>query len=165
MLAVTHRSLAGTLKLRSVLQQRSEGHVWRREECFGPLSSRWSGDGGVRLTVIPSYLHSHRPLPKNITPTRPSTGAGSGHRPTSHYCLTYFLSGQYRERHANPSVHRNTHQMSKGGKMGRTQSPCGAFRQKDEQSDRQQSLQTKPTGKSLAYFRSTIIVLLHMSIF
>lgn len=93
MLTVTHRSLAGTLKLRSVLQQRSEGHVWRREECFGPLSSRWSGDGGVRLTVIPSYLHSHRPLPKNITPTLPSTGAGSGHRPTSHYCLTYFLSG------------------------------------------------------------------------
>lgn len=71
MFAVAHRSLLGTLKLGSVLQQRSEGHVWKSVECFGPLSSRWSGDGGVGLTAIPSYLHSHRPLPKNITPTRP----------------------------------------------------------------------------------------------
>lgn len=165
MLAVTHRSLVGTLKLRSVLQHRSEGHVWRREECFGPLSSHWSGDGGVRLTVIPSYLHSHRPLPKKHN-TDPAQYRGwiraSARQPLLCHLL---LVRQYGERHANPSVHRSTHQMSEGGKTGRTQSPCGAVRQMDERSDRQQSLPTKPTGKSIAYFRSTIIVLLHMSVF
>lgn len=136
MFAEAHKTLLGTLKLRSVLQQRSEGHVWRSMECFGPLSSRWSGDGGVRLTVIPSYLHSHRPLPKNITPTSPVLGLDHGiNPPVIIVPPPSFLS--YRERHANPSVHTNTHQMSEGvrweGHSHLVQKGLGVFRQMDKQ--------------------------------
>lgn len=56
LLAVTLRSLLERLKLKSVLQQRSEGHVRRRVECFGWLSYRWSSDGGVRLFCDPELL-------------------------------------------------------------------------------------------------------------
>lgn len=149
---MAHRSLLGTLKLRSVLQQRSEGHVWRSVECFGPLSSRWSGDGGVGLTVILSYLHSHRPLPKNITPTSPVVGLDDGiDQPAIIVPPTSFLS--YKERHANPSVHTNTHQISEGlrweGHSHLVQMGPGAFRQMDKQSGRQQTeAQPRPSEQS-----------------
>lgn len=139
MFAVTHRALLGTLKLRSVLQQRSEGHVRRRVECFGPLSYRWSSDGGVRLTVIPSCQHSHRPLPKNITPTSRALGLDHGINPPAiTVSPTSCLS--YGDRHANPSVHRNTHQMSEGvrweGHSHLVQMRPGVSRQMDKQTTR-----------------------------
>lgn len=113
---MTHRSLSGTLKLRSVLHQRSEGHVWRRVECFGPWSSRWSGDGGVRLTVSPSYSHSHGPLPERHNTERPNAGTGLWHQPSIHYCPPQLLFYRIATGMLIPLCRINTHQMPSYGK-------------------------------------------------
>ena len=181
MLAVTHRSLLGTLKLRSVLHHRSEGHFGMSVECFGPLSSRWSDDGGVRLTVLPSYLHSRRPLPKRHNTDQASTGMASWHRPTGTGCYcppSSFRS--YSDRYANPSVHMSAHQMPEGfrweghshlsiwdlvlsDKRINSQTVRQPARQRTEAEPK--TPEAKPTGRGLSYFRLTIMVLLHKSIF
>ena len=146
MFDVVHRSLLGTLKLRSVLHQEGEGHVWRSVECSGPLSSRWSGDGGVRLTVIQSYLHSHHPLPawarpKNMTPTSSVQGLDHGISPLVIIIPPSITALSFRDRYANPYVHINTHQMSEGvrleGHGHLVQMRPVVFRQMDKQPDRQ----------------------------
>lgn len=106
-----------------------------------PVVVRGSGDVGVRLTVSLSYLHSHGPLPKNITPTSPALRRDHGiNAPAIIVPPTSF--SPYSDRYANPSVRINTHQMSKRVRWeGHNQQTANGtwcfFRQMDKQSARQ----------------------------
>lgn len=139
-------------------------------ECFGPLLSRWSGDGGVRLTVSPSYSHSHRPLPKNTQPSQPSSGTGSSthllslsHRLLVHHIETGMLS-------LLPTLTFNGCQWVKRGKDRVTFSRfSSSFSDKwiniqaDSQTDNKLWLIKDPwnkaTGRNSAYFRLTIVLI------